>query len=72
MVGWLVLPVSGRMVRLVVGVVCLDGQGGGDAVRLDEGSSCQLGRLASGEAVCLAGWLLIELLALMVGWCVDS
>ena len=69
MVGWLVLPVSARMVRLVVGVVCLDGQGGGDAVRLDGWASCQLGRLASGEAVCLAGWLLVELSALMVGWC---
>ena len=33
--GWLVLPMSARIVRLVIGVVYLDGQGGGDAVRLD-------------------------------------
>jgi len=74
--GWLVLSLSawswsgcqlGRLARAAG--VSEDGQGGGDAVRLDGWSSCQLGRLASGEAVCMVGWLLIELPALMVGWC---
>ena len=63
--GCLVLSMSARMVRLVVGVVCLDGQGGGDAIRLDGRLSCQLGQLAGGrtgcvvaggEAVYLGGW----------------
>ena len=55
--GWLVQPMSARMVRLVVGVVCLDGQGGGDAIQLDGWLSCQLGQLAGGRTGCVvASW----------------
>jgi len=79
--GWLVLPMSARMVRLVIGVVCLDGQGGGDAVRLYCWSSCQLGQLAGGRTGCvvagwwrgcLLGWLARDEAVRQLGWRADG